>query len=193
MGGGRSGLYHKTQGAKSTGIPLMSGTFGLTTFAHQNGIGFASFNGMSNFGGVGTNTGRSQAKKVVEVVAALIWRRDKFLICQRLANKVRGLLWEFVGGKVKEGETKEQALKRECREELAISVVPKNLFMEVKHEYSDIIVHLSVFNCTISHGEPKLLEHNDMKWITVKEIDNFDFCSADKQILEKIKTVKRSV
>ncbi len=192
MGGGRSGLYHKTQGAKSTGIPLMSGAFSITSSALQNGSGFTSFSGVGNIGGFGTNTGHSQAIKVVEVVAALIWREDKFLICQRPANKARGLLWEFVGGKVEEGETKEQALIRECREELAITVVSKNLFMEVKHEYSDIIVHLSVFNCSILRGEPELLEHNDMKWITAKEIDNYDFCPADKQILEKIKTIKRS-
>lgn len=191
MGGGRSGLYHKTQGAKSTGIPLISGAFGATTFAPQGGTGFASFSGMGNIGGLGTNTGYSPSKKVVEVVAALIWRRDKFLICQRPAHKVRALLWEFVGGKVEEGETKEQALIRECREELAINVAPKNLFMEVKHEYSDIIVHLSVFNCAVSYGEPQLLEHNAIKWITVGEIDNYDFCPADKQILERIKMINK--
>lgn len=187
MGGGRSGLYHNTQGAKSTGIPLMGGTFGATTFAPQGGTGFASFSGMGNIGGLGTNTEYPQSKKVVDVVAALIWRGDKFLICQRPANKARALLWEFVGGKVEAGETKEQALIRECREELAITVAPKNLFMEVKHEYSDIIVNLSVFNSAISNGEPQLLEHNDIKWITVREIDNYDFCPADKQILARIK------
>lgn len=193
MGGGRSGNNYNTQGAKIGRIPTMGIlNFGTSTFAPQNGGGFAGFSGVGNIGGFGTNTGHSQAKKVVEVVAALIWREDKFLICQRLANKARGLLWEFVGGKVEEGETKEQALIRECREELAITVASKNLFMEVKHEYSDIIVHLSVFNCSILRGEPKLLEHNDMKWITAKEIDNYDFCSADKQILEKIKTIKRN-
>lgn len=165
--------------------------FGTTAFAPQNGTGFASFSGMGTIGGFGTNTERSQSKKIVEVVAALIWSKDKFLICQRSANKSRALLWEFVSGKVKEGETKEQALIRECREELAITVVPKNLFMEVKHEYSDIIVYLSVFNCSISNGEPQRLVHNAIKFITMKEIDNYDFCSADKQILEKLKTFKR--
>lgn len=193
MGGGRSRNNYNTQGAKSGRIPTMGITnFGTSTYATQNGGGFASFSGSGYIGGFGTNAGYSQSKKVIEIVAALIWRADKFLICQRPANKARGLLWEFVGGKVEEGETKEQALVRECQEELAITVVSKNLFMEVKHEYSDIIVHLSVFNCTILQGEPKLLEHNDMKWITAEEIDNYDFCSADKQILEKIKLIKRS-
>lgn len=125
-------------------------------------------------------------EKVVEVVAALIWDNDKFLICQRPANKARGLLWEFVGGKVEAGETKEQALIRECREELAITVEPHEVFMEVTHEYPDITVHLTLFNCIISKGQPQLLEHNDMKWITSAEITNYEFCPADVEILKKI-------
>jgi len=125
-------------------------------------------------------------EKVVEVVAALILDKEKYLICQRPANKVRGLLWEFVGGKVEDGETKEQALIRECQEELKITVEPYEIFMEVTHEYPDITVHLTLFNCTISSGQPTLLEHNDMKWITTKEIPNYNFCPADAEILEKI-------
>ncbi len=125
-------------------------------------------------------------EKVVEVVAALIWDKDKFLICQRPANKERGLLWEFVGGKVEQGETKAQALIRECREELAITVEPREVFMEVMHEYPDITVHLTLFNCTILQGQPRLLEHHDMKWITSAEIHNYEFCPADEEILRKI-------
>ncbi len=125
-------------------------------------------------------------EKVVEVVAALIWDEDKFLICQSPANKARGLLWEFVGGKVEKGETKEQALIRECQEELAITVEPHGIFTEVTHEYPDITVHLTLFNCTISHGQPQLLEHNDMKWITSADIPNYEFCPADEEILKKI-------
>lgn len=125
-------------------------------------------------------------KNVVEVVAALIWDNDKFLICQRPANKARGLLWEFVGGKVEQGETKEQALIRECQEELAITVEPHEVFTEVTHEYPDITVHLTLFNCAILRGQPQLLEHNDMKWITPAEIPNYDFCPADEVILKML-------
>lgn len=125
-------------------------------------------------------------KKVVEVVAALIWDYDKFLICQRPANKARGLLWEFVGGKVEQGETKDQALIRECQEELAITVEAHEVFTEVTHEYPDITVHLTLFNCTILWGQPQLLEHNAMVWITPNEISNYDFCPADAEILKKI-------
>lgn len=125
-------------------------------------------------------------KQIVPVVAALIWNEDRFLICQRPANKARGLLWEFVGGKVEAGETKEQALVRECREELNITLSVGSVFMEVVHEYPDITVHLTLFNAEINEGEPQLLEHNDMRWITASEIPQYEFCPADKDILEKI-------
>lgn len=125
-------------------------------------------------------------KPNVEVVAALIWNKDKFLICQRPADNARGLLWEFDGGKVEKGETKEQALIRECQEELAITVEPHDIFAEVTHEYPDITVHLTLFKCTILRGQPQLLEHNDIKWIIPAEIPNYDFCPADVEILKKI-------
>ena len=124
---------------------------------------------------------------MTEVVAALIWDKDRFLICQRPANKARGLLWEFVGGKVEPGETKEQALVRECREELDIILEVGSVVTEVTHEYPDITVHLTLFNAIISEGEPKLLEHNDMKWITVSELSEFEFCAADEEIIRILK------
>ena len=123
---------------------------------------------------------------MIEVVAALIWDDGRFMICQRPANKARALLWEFVGGKVEPGEAKEQALIRECQEELAITLDVGNVFMEVVHEYPDIIVHLTLFNATISEGVPQKLEHNDIKWITPKEIQQYTFCPADEEILAKI-------
>lgn len=125
-------------------------------------------------------------KQIIEVVAALIWDNDKFLICQRPANKARGLLWEFVGGKVEKGETKEQALIRECQEELVITVEPHEVFTEVTHEYPDIIVHLTLFNCTILRGQPQISEHNAMAWIAPVEISNYEYCPADEVILKRI-------
>ena len=124
---------------------------------------------------------------MTEVVAALIWDKDKFLICQRPANKARALLWEFVGGKVEAGETKEQALIRECKEELNITLNVGDVFMEVVHEYPDITVHLTLFNATIAEGVPQKLEHNDIKWIKPNDIPDYEFCPADEEILEKIK------
>ena len=124
--------------------------------------------------------------KITEVVAALIWQGNKFMICQRPAHKARGLLWEFVGGKVEPGETKEQALIRECREELAVTLAVGDVFMDVVHEYPDITVHLTLFNATIAKGEPQKLEHNDIRWIAPSEIPNYEFCPADEEILAKI-------
>ena len=127
---------------------------------------------------------------MIEVVAALIWEGEKFMICQRPAHKARGLLWEFVGGKVEPGETKEQALIRECREELAVTLSAGNVFMDVVHKYPDITVHLTLFNATIAEGIPQKLEHNDIRWIIPEEIPEYDFCPADEEIL--VQLIKRS-
>ena len=124
---------------------------------------------------------------VTEVVAALLWRDGKFMICQRPARKARGLLWEFVGGKVEPGETKEAALIRECREELAVTVSVGDVFMDVMHEYLDLTVHLTLFHAALTEGEPQKLEHNDIRWITPGEIPNYPFCPADVEILKKIR------
>ena len=123
---------------------------------------------------------------MTEVAAALIWDGDKFMICQRPAHKARGLLWEFVGGKVEPGETREQALIRECREELAVTVSVGEMFMDVIHEYPDLLVHLTLFNAVIAEGIPQKLEHNDIRWITVDEIPSYDFCPADEEILRRL-------
>ena len=121
-----------------------------------------------------------------EVVAALIWDNDKFMICQRPAHKARGLLWEFVGGKMESGESKEQALIRECKEELNVLLSVGDVFMDVYHEYPDITVQLTLFNAIIFEGEPQKIEHNDIQWITPSEISNYEFCPADEEILAKI-------
>lgn len=125
---------------------------------------------------------------MVEVVAALIWDNNKFLICQRPANKARPLLWEFVGGKVEQGETPEQALIRECREELAITLTVGDVFMDVMHTYPDITVHLTLYNAAITEGIPKLLEHNDIKWILIDDISKYEFCPADEEILARLRS-----
>ncbi len=124
---------------------------------------------------------------MTEVVAALIWNGNRFLACQRPAHKARGLLWEFVGGKVETDETKEAALIRECKEELGITITVGEIFMEVTHVYPDLTVHLTLFHAAISEGVPQKLEHNDIRWITTEEIDSLPFCPADVEILEKLK------
>ena len=126
---------------------------------------------------------------MVEVVAALIWDGNKFMICQRPAHKARALLWEFVGGKVEPGETKEHALVRECQEELAITLSVGDVFMDVVHEYPDITIRLTLFHATIAEGIPQKLEHNDIRWITAAQIPEYPFCPADEEILQKITEV----
>ena len=126
---------------------------------------------------------------MIEVVAALVWRDENFMICQRPSHKARGLLREFVGGKVELGETKEQALIREYQEELAGRTSVDDIFMDVIHKYPDLTVHLTLFNATLFDSAPQRLEHNDIKWITTSEISNYEFCSADEEILKKITEV----
>ena len=123
---------------------------------------------------------------MTEVVAALIWENDRFLACQRPANKARALLWEFVGGKVEPGESREEALIRECKEELTVTIEPSDVFMEVIHEYPDLTVHLILYNAVISKGTIQLLEHVDARWVSPAEIPQYAFCPADKDILAYI-------
>ena len=127
-----------------------------------------------------------------EVVAALIWDKDRFLICQRPKDKGCALLWEFVGGKVEPRESHEQALVRECREELGIQVSVGNQFMDVTHEYPDAVVHLTLYEATIVSGIPQRLEHQDFQWILPDEISQYPFCPADKAILERIQQIVSS-
>lgn len=126
-------------------------------------------------------------KKPVDVVAALIWEKDRFLICQRPAHKTRGLLWEFVGGKVEPGETPAQALTRECAEELAIQVDVGSRFFQEFHDYPDMLIRLTLFHCTIASGVPQLLEHKALRWIRPEEIPSCEFCPADENVLAQIR------
>lgn len=131
---------------------------------------------------------KQKSSNEVEVVAALIWQADRFLICQRPANKARALLYEFVGGKVEAGESHAEALIRECREELNIQIMVDDLYMDVIHTYPDITVHLYLYNARISQNSPpmQMLEHVDIRWITPDEIPQYDFCPADEDILARL-------
>ena len=128
---------------------------------------------------------------MTEVVAALICRENRFLICRRPAYKARGMLWEFVGGKVEPGETGPDALRRECREEMGVDVSVGDIYTEVTHQYPDITVHLVLFRAEIVAGEPELLEHSELAWITAEQIPDYSFCPADEAILSEI--VRRGI
>ncbi len=122
----------------------------------------------------------------VAVSAALIWREGRFLICRRPPQKARGGLYEFVGGKVEPGETGAQALVRECREELDIEVEPVSVFLELVHTYPDMTVDLTLFNTRLVSGEPKMIEHTDIRWIYPRDIPKYSFCPADREILRRL-------
>ena len=130
-------------------------------------------------------------RKAIEVVAALIREKDRFLACQRPAHKARGLLWEFVGGKVESGETGAEALVRECQEELGVTLSVGGAVMDVTHEYPDLTVHLTLYSTVIAEGMPQKLEHNDIRWITVQEIDTIEFCPADQVFLDAVRNVMK--
>ncbi len=124
---------------------------------------------------------------MTHVVAALIWQGDRFMICQRPAHKARALLWEFVGGKVEPGESGPDALIRECKEELGVTVEVADVYAELVHEYPDMTITLTLYNASIREGTPRRLEHNDIQFITRDEIDGYNFCPADEEILAMLK------
>lgn len=123
---------------------------------------------------------------MTEVVAALIEQGSKILICQRPACKARGLLWEFVGGKVEPGETKPEALARECREELGVTLESVAPLTELTHEYPDRLVHLHFFLAGIGAQEPQKKEHRAFAWIAPGEEGNYVFCPADAAMLARM-------
>ena len=128
---------------------------------------------------------------MTEVVAALIWEGDKFMICQRPAHKARGLLWEFVGGKVEPGETKEQALVRECQEELAVTVQVGERLDTVEYDYPAFHLHMDCFWCVVTEGEIVLNEAQAARWLDRDTLPQVDWLPADLTLLPKLKATLR--
>ena len=125
-------------------------------------------------------------KKRAEVVAALLWREGRLLACRRPLGKARALLWEFAGGKVEEGESPEEALVRECREELGVSVTVGEPYAQTAYEYPDLSVRLTFFTCTLDGGEPQRLEHAELKWLLPEELKEYAFCPADAALIRRL-------
>ena len=121
-----------------------------------------------------------------EVVAALIRRGEKFMITRRPEGKARAGLWEFAGGKAEEGETPQEALVRECQEEIGVTVEVDDPYMSVEYDYPDISVHLTLFEAKIAKGEPTPMEGNTIAWIAPEEIPDYPFCPADVPIVERL-------
>jgi len=126
--------------------------------------------------------------KSIEVVAAVIFRGGKVLCVQKSENKKGyiSLKWEFAGGKIESGENREQALRREIREELDVEIENLEYFMTVEHTYPDFHLVMHSYNCSIGKGEPVLKEHVALKWLRVEELDQLDWAAADTPIVEKL-------
>lgn len=129
----------------------------------------------------------SAGNKIIEVSAALIFSDGKLLITQRHAHSHLGGLWEFPGGKREAGETFEQCLIREIREELGVEISVGNLFEEISHDYPEKSVHLKFFRCQLLSGEPQPLDCAAVKWITLAELEAHEFPAADAQLLVQLK------
>ena len=127
---------------------------------------------------------------MLEVVAGLVRDGERFLVCQRPAHKARGLLWEFAGGKVEAGESGAQALKRELMEELGIDVEVGEKVTDVVYSYPELTVHLTLYSAEIIDGAPRRIEHNDLRWITLDEARDGDFCPADRLFLAELRRRK---
>ena len=122
----------------------------------------------------------------MDVVAAVIKKNDQYLIVQRNKHKHLGLKWEFPGGKVDDGESFEEALQREIKEELnlKISIDKKIAKQAYRDDKIDILLHY--YECTPVTEEIVLYEHEDYKWVYSKEMVNYDFAEADKKISKQL-------
>lgn len=127
---------------------------------------------------------------MTEVVAALISRDGRFLICQRAPGWNLELHWEFPGGKIEEGETPKEALVRECREELGTEIAPGRELMQVEHFYPDQDIHLTFFAARIASGEPQKIEHKEIRWITADDLIDYRFCPADESFVAYLRSAK---
>jgi len=125
--------------------------------------------------------------KIIEVVGAIIRKDDRYLVGQRAAHKSQGGKWEFMGGKIEPGETPEQALARECREELALEIDNERIIDSVVHAYPDKTIRLTLIACTPKSGsEPVALEHQQIRWVNRVEMEMLDFAAADRELIEQL-------
>jgi len=123
---------------------------------------------------------------VIRVTAALIEKDGKILIAQRNGEGNQALKWEFPGGKIDPGETPEQCLSRELKEELNLDIRVGELLDTINFDYPTWTIQLLVYRAEIVGGEMRLNVHNDVRWVARSEISSYDFCPADVELVKKI-------
>lgn len=128
-------------------------------------------------------------KKRIEVVAAVFRKGNKYFCAQRKNSGELALKWEFPGGKIEQGETHQQALTREIKEELSTEIKVNDRIMTVEHEYNGFILTMHAYYCEILQGQLVISEHLDSKWLSTSEMDDYDFAAADIPIINKIKSL----
>ena len=123
---------------------------------------------------------------IIEVVGAIIKDSGRYLVGQHAAHKTQGGLWEFMGGKIELGETPEEALARECREELALEIEGARIIDSVIHEYPEKTIRLTLLECRPKAGSvPQALEHQAIRWVMPEEMRTMPFCPADAELISK--------
>ncbi|AMK16158.1 (deoxy)nucleoside triphosphate pyrophosphohydrolase [Methanobrevibacter olleyae] len=123
--------------------------------------------------------------KELNVVAAIIKKDNKILTTQRGYGEFKGL-WEFPGGKIEEGETKEDALIREIKEELNADIIVEKFALDLEWQYPNFYLYMSCFECSLK-SDIKLLEHMGAKWLSLDEIDSVEWIEADIKAVNYIK------
>lgn len=123
--------------------------------------------------------------KTIRVVAAIIRKDGKIFATQRGYGAYKDY-WEFPGGKIEAGETPEQALIREIKEELATTIQPERFLMTVEYDYPGFHLSMDCFICSIVEGEPELLEHESACWLSFDHLSDVDWLPADLLVVDRL-------
>ena len=124
--------------------------------------------------------------KTIEVVAAIIHRDGAYFATQRGYGEFEGM-WEFPGGKIEPGESREDALKREIQEELGVDIYIKELLCTTEYDYPTFHLTMHCYLCSVASGEIELREHKSAQWLTAETLDTVEWLPADKEIIAKLR------
>jgi 8-oxo-dGTP diphosphatase len=124
---------------------------------------------------------------MIDVVAAIIKKEDKFLIARKKQGKPLAGLWEFPGGKMELGETPEESLIRELKEEMNVTISVGKYLGETIYDYGNVVVRLKAYICSLDHGDIKLTDHDEFQWVTLEEFEKYNLAPADIPFINKLK------